>query len=181
MPDQQTQDWIKQWRDAISGTWAGKDSMDSGYAPVRKSLIEDFQRQREGAGMSADQAATQAGAFGGDRQALLKSQLINDVNRNETSALANLGMSEADRKWQQITQLLGLMGAGSQVGGSTTTQKTGGNLLGDLLGIAGTVGGFALGGPAGAAVGGQVGNKVGGSGGSRGIYGSRPGTSYYGG
>lgn len=53
----------------------------------------DFDRQRAGAMTGAAQAATQAGAFGGSRSGVLQAQALNDVNRNETSALAGLRMS----------------------------------------------------------------------------------------
>lgn len=146
-PDGQTMDWIGQWRDAISKLNPG---VDAGFGDVRKTLEETFARQRAQAGNAAGGAATAAGAFGGDRHGIMEAELVGDVNRSEASSLASLGLSEAQMKWAQIMQKLGLMGAAAGVGGMKTTSKSGGNLLGDILGLGATAGGMFLGGPAGA-------------------------------
>lgn len=191
-PDAGTMDWIQRWRDAISGVGGGLgipglpggfDVPGGNYDEVRDIIRETAGLQREGAGTAANQAATGVGAYGGSRHGILQGQLIGDVNRSEREQLASLGMSEADRAWNQIMQTLSMMGGASQVGGNVTTNKTQGNALGGLLGLGTTIAGIP---GIGSIFGGggnefEFGNAPQGAGGSGGIYGSRPGTSYYGG
>ncbi len=149
-PDDRTQDFINQYRNRLTGL--DPAAGDYGYDAARKALVSNFDRQRGLAGVNANQQATAAGAFGGDRHAILQAELMGGVNRDETNALASLGMSEADALWSRIMGQLQLMGDASRLGGMKTRNHQSGNLFGDLLGAGLTIGGMALGGPAGAAV-----------------------------
>ncbi len=154
-PDDKTKGWIDQYRTRIAGL--DPAAGDYGYGAARDALQQNFDRQRGLAGVSANQQATAAGAFGGDRHAILQAELQGGVNRDETNALASLGMSEADALWGRIMQQLGMMGDASRLGGMKTSSHQSGNLLGDLLGAGLTIGGMAIGGPAGAAAGSAIG------------------------
>lgn len=92
-----------------SGTLAGRlgqdfdpSSIQSFMDPYRKDVIAGqrglFADQRGQAGLAAKDLATSAGAFGGSRSALLESSMVGDVNRQESSTIANLlsgGYSQA--------------------------------------------------------------------------------------
>ena len=75
----------------------GPDSFRAFMDPFQREVIDgvrgDFDRQREFASTAGAQAATSAGAFGGSRQAVLQSRLLDDVNRNEVNALASLDLA----------------------------------------------------------------------------------------
>lgn len=62
---------------------------------------------------------------------------------------------------QFLARVTGTAGSAGQTG-TKVTPVAGSNTLGQVLGIAGTVGGFMVGGPAGAAIGGGLGSAIGG-------------------
>jgi hypothetical protein len=80
----------------------------------------DFDRQRQQVGLQADEMATKAHAFGGNRAGLLRSVGLGDVNRNEAQTLAGLryqGFGDALRGAQDERNFMlaaaqGLGGAG---------------------------------------------------------------------
>ncbi|HET7111723.1 MAG TPA: hypothetical protein VFI41_12700 [Gemmatimonadales bacterium] len=102
----------------------------------------EFDRQRTQAGLSAADMATKAGAFGGDRSAILQAQLVNGVNQNEASTLAGIDYQNQNDQWQRLMQLANLAGGGAQWGGSTQTQQMPGNPFGTIAGLAATAGGL---------------------------------------
>lgn len=168
-PDQNTAQWQDLWRKSIAGalggltgnsaltSYAGDFGKGFGlpdYSGVRANLMSDFDRQRAQAGMTANDLATKAHAFGGSRSAVLQSNLLNDVNRNETNALTGLDVQANQEQFQRLMQLLGLAGGAAGVGGQVNQQQMYRNPIG------GAIGGAAAGsqfGPIGAGVGGIIG------------------------
>lgn len=123
----------------LGGAAGGVTAPNQGnvYGTAQDALKANFDRQRLLAGRTANDYATQAGAFGGDRAALLRAAGLGDVNRQESEVLANLGITQQNEQWNRIMQLLGL---GTFGGGSTTSMTQPGSGLGGLLGAGMTVG-----------------------------------------
>lgn len=109
---------------------------------LKDQMRAEFDRQRTQAGLSANDLATKAGAFGGDRASILQAQLTNDVNRNEASSLAGLDYQSQQDQWNRIMQLAGLAGGGASWGGSTQTQQMPSNFFGTLAGLGTTAAGL---------------------------------------
>lgn len=124
-------------------------------SPFQSEVVDatraDFAHQREAALNAGRAAATQGSGGRGSRAAVLQSQLLDDVNRAEASALARLrerGFGLANQlalqgRASNIGQLMSALQAGAgAVGptGQTTTQSTSGgglvNTLKDLAGVA---------------------------------------------
>jgi hypothetical protein len=113
------------------GSQTGLGNIGDYYNPFQQDVIagvqSDFGRQRDLANMSAADQATRAGAFGGSREAVLRANLMGDVNRNEGITLANvrnLGfenaagrlMGERERMLQSgIAGLGGMAGVGQAI------------------------------------------------------------------
>jgi hypothetical protein len=108
------------------GSQTGLGNIGDYFNPFEQSVIggiqSDFGRQRDLAGMSASDQATRAGAFGGSREAVLRANLMGDVNRNEGITLANfrnLGFENAAGRLmgerERMTQS-GLAGLGGMAG-----------------------------------------------------------------
>lgn len=151
------------------GSQTGLGGIDAYQDPYQQQVIggvqADFDRQRLGATNAARAEATRAGAYGGSRASLLQASALGDVNRAETSTLANLrsqGFNQsADRllaERQRQTnlgfgglrylddraqaQLQGLL-PGLQYGNRTTTKQLPYNDFKDLLGLGiGAIGAF---------------------------------------
>jgi hypothetical protein len=92
--------------------------MDPYQQQVIGGVQADFDRQRTMAGNAAADMATKAGAFGGSREAVLRSEALDGVNRNEAATLANLrsqGYGDAMNRASAFGgQLAGLGMAGMQ-------------------------------------------------------------------
>lgn len=156
-PDGATSNWQDIWRRTLAGAAGsafgipGLENYAGGFAPnmglpdygaVTDATKANFERQRGFAGQGADDYATKANAFGGDRAAIFKATALDDVNRNESEALANLGLQENQDKWSRFTQLMGLFGGAANVGGTTTTQSMPSNPLGQVAGAVTTFAGL---------------------------------------
>jgi hypothetical protein len=146
---------------------------------VINPMLQQFQQQNQGLMSGVDSNATAQGAFGGSRNGVAEGSALaqNQMNQNQqlgnleyqgfgaatNQALqqANLGMG-ASQSLQNLgaqnAMLPGQILAQGQGGptGSTTTTQASSNPWGALLGLAGTVGGAALGGGAGADIGSQI-------------------------
>lgn len=167
----------------------GLGGIDAYMNPYQNDVIAgvnaDTQHQLGVAGVQAGDLATKAGAFGGDRSAVLQANMSSDINRNSLNTLANVRSSGFENAVQQLMQSrqmqgqyglagLGIMGqaqgmrqsalqplaAGVGPYGMTTSTSTPGDPWGFWGGLAGTVGGAMIGGPAGAAVGGKIGGSI---------------------
>ncbi len=182
--------------------------------PYQQNVIDQlghgYDRQREKAALGSNDAATVAGAYGGDRNALVTGERQGALDAQQMSDTAgllqsgyngamdragqsvNLGMGQGNnfqpymqeqRDWSLRNAGVMKEGiSGMPYGTSTSTPTKGGGLFGKILGGGLTLGGMLLGGPMGAAAGSAVGNAVQGGGGSSApsYAGNRPGTSYYG-
>lgn len=135
-PDAKTDSWIDLWRKNITG--AQGDLANPAYAGVRSNMQSDFDRQRQMATLQGNDLATKAGAFGGNRSAVLNAGLQGDVNRQETSALSGLDLQQNQEQFQRLMALLGLQGQAAGVGGQTQTQTMPGNGLAGLGGLLAT-------------------------------------------
>ena len=86
---------------------------DAFMNPYEQQVIggvqSDFDRQRAMAARSAGDLATQAGAFGGSRSAVLQGEMSRDINMNEAQQLANL-RSSGYLNAQNMAANLGLTG-----------------------------------------------------------------------
>jgi hypothetical protein len=117
--------WINQYGQTAQGlagnldfaSQTGLQGLDQFMNPYMDSVIagvqSDFDRQRALAQNAAADQATRAGAFGGDREAILRANALNDVNRNETQALSGLrsqGYTDA------VNQLLAQRGLSANLG-----------------------------------------------------------------
>lgn len=127
----------------------GLEGIEQFFNPFQQEVIGgvqgDFDRQRQQAEVSARQQATQSGAFGGSREAVLNAELQGGVNRNEASTLANLrqgGFNQAaqnlfgQRRFAGNLGLAGLQGLAG-VGGQQGQQQ-----FQNLLGLRGAIGPF---------------------------------------
>jgi hypothetical protein len=141
-PDKATYDW-QQLSRQIAAAMAGGlgfKGLEGAAGGITSPGMPDYQQQiarqaemqRGQAGLMANQAATQAGVFGGTggRGEVLRSGLLRGVNEGEQMA-----MTQADQaRWQQALALMGpFLGLGS-IGGQTTTQQMPGNTFGGILG-----------------------------------------------
>lgn len=157
------------------------------FDPFQEQVVEatrgEFTRQRGLAGVAANQQATAAGAFGGDRAAIERGARIGAIDRAETSQIAGLlsggfrdardvafAQNERNRQINQAASREGLfreqkaleflnLGLGP-VGTTVNTTTTGevdaqGNPIGGA--ISGAIGGAAVGGIPGALIGGVIG------------------------
>lgn len=141
-PDSVTQQWIDLWRNRISQGFG--DLQNPAYAGVRQNMQNDFDRQRAMATMQGNDLATKAGAFGGNRSAILNAQLQQGVNQQETQALSGLDLQENQEQFQRLMALLGLSGQAAGVGGQITQQQMPSNPFGTLIGLAGAAGGLGF-------------------------------------
>lgn len=149
-PDAGTQQWQRYVRGLLTNL--GNQTLGAGgiglpdYDKQLGQLHENFGIQRDAASAAANDLATKAGAYGGDRAAILQSQAMNDVNRAENQAVTNLGITQNNTQWDRIMQALAAMQGGFTGGGSTTQlTQPGGSLAGGLLGLGMTAGGLGLG------------------------------------
>lgn len=156
--------------------------MDSVINPLKAQWAQTDAGTQSG----VDSQATAAGAFGGSRSGVAEgtAQAQNNMNENQqigdlenqgfsqatqqALSAANLGMG-ASQSYAQLGQNNALLpgqilsgGYGQQTGSTQTTQASS-NPWSAILGLAGTVGGAALGGPMGASVGGSIGSDIAGS------------------
>ena len=139
--------------------------------PYLSQMNPFFAQQRQQAVEGANQQATLAGAFGGDRSQIGAAVAGNQADQTQ-AGFNYQGFLEAMQRAQNAAQMgFGAIGAGaflpqlyqqgqlnllgSAIGpyGQTQTQQMYNDPLSQLLGLGATVGGFALGGPAGAAAG----------------------------
>jgi len=107
--------WMQQYMQKQQGLAGGLDFANSQFSgdqlnpymnPYNSQVVDatrdEFTRQRGLASNSANSMATGAGAFGGSRSAVLQANMLGDVNRNETSTIANLHAGGFDRMLQQL-------------------------------------------------------------------------------
>lgn len=90
--------------------------------PYQQSVLDsiggDFNQIRQHATLNADDAATKAGAFGGDRHAVMLGEQLGQIDRAQGDTMAqfrNSGFNDAMGRAAQATQL-GLGAAGQQYG-----------------------------------------------------------------
>lgn len=188
--DPQTQAYIQQMRRAATqagqgyqpyqqagalglGALTGQPGAQAQFMnPYLSQLNPFFQQQRAGAVEGANQQATLAGAFGGDRSQI--GALLAGNQADQTQAQFNYqGFQDAMQRASQAANLgFGAIGAPTALQGAAmgpygqtnvTTQQT--DPWSQLLGLGLTAGGFLLGGPGGAAAGNQIGRQLGGGGG----------------
>ena len=162
----------------------GLNGIDAYMNPYQNDVIAgvnaDTQHQLGVAGVQAGDLATKAGAFGGDRSAVLQANMSSDINRNSLNTLANVRSSGFENAVQQLMQSrqmqmnagmsgLGLMGQAqgmrqsalqplaTGVGpyGNTQSQTTPGDPWGWLTGAALTGAGALTGNPGMMTAGGQ--------------------------
>lgn len=98
---------------------------------MKSNIRSNFDLQRQNATLSANDLATKAGAFGGNRSAILQSQLTNDVNRNEANALQGVDQEQ----FQRLMSLMGLAQGGFGTPGSTQSTTMPSNPWGTALGL----------------------------------------------
>lgn len=142
----------------------------------------EYDNLRAKAQVGTNQQATMSGAFGGSRHAIASGARLGEIDRAEGSQISDLyntgynnaltqgvAYSEHQRQLQEQQmqeplfrqqQAMQFLNMGMGPTGSTTTQKTSGNLVGDLAGL-GMIGASFFGGPAGAADAGAVGGAGG--------------------
>ena len=109
---------------------------------LKDAASANFAQQRGQATMAANDLATKAGAFGGDRAALLQSQMLGDVNRNEASTLAGIDYQGQQDSYQRLMGLLGLAGQGASMGGYSQSMSMPSNPWGSVLGLGALAGGL---------------------------------------
>lgn len=156
-PDAQTAQFQDLFRKTIAGSLGGLTGNQAlmDYAggsfnglglpdpnALKNAARQNFALQRGQATMSANDLATKAGAFGGDRAAILQAQMLGDVNRNESQALSGIDYQNQQDQWSRLMGLLGLAGQGASIGGTTNTQTMPSNPFGTVLGLATTAGGL---------------------------------------
>ena len=191
-PDAASAPYIQQMRqfamNAAGGMPAGSlftggitpEQISAAMSPFMGNVISgvrgEFDQMRQGAQMATDQAATQAGAFGGSRHAIAQGARLGELDRAQASQIANLlqsGYGQAVNLAQHNQALeqqklmepifraqtgLGFLNAGmGPVGMNSTsvqTQPTNKNVMGSALGGASVGAAF---GPWGALAGGGLG------------------------
>ena len=153
---------------AGAGMQMGLGGLDQYLSPYLDEVIgsarrDIFDPQRDAASLRANDLATKAGAFGGDRSAILQAEMLRDVNRNEASTLSGLresgyqnavnqllserarvgglGLAGAQGLFglgqygdQRMQQALQALLAGFPGGGMTTAQNTFTNPFANILG-----------------------------------------------
>ena len=119
----------------------GLGGIEQFFNPFQDQVIagvqSDFDRQRQLVDQGAQQQATQAGAFGGSREAILRAQGLEGVNRAESSALSGIragGFQNAAQQFLQQQQLSGALGLGG-LGAFGQGLGIGGNLFGQQFGV----------------------------------------------
>jgi len=141
--------------------------------PYLSSLNPFFAQQRQQAVEGANQQATLAGAFGGDRSQIGAAVAGNQADQTQAGFNYQAFLEAMQRAQSAAGMGLGAIGAGaflpqmyqqgqldllgSAIGpyGQTRTQQMYRDPLSQLLGLGTTIGGLALGGPAGAAAAGS--------------------------
>jgi hypothetical protein len=107
-----------QFNDALKfGAQTGTEGVEKYFDPFQKEVIggvnANYDRQRAQAGVAAGDEAVKADAFGGSREAILRGQMMGDVNRDEASTVAGL----KSQGWQQaLMALMGDRGRAAQFG-----------------------------------------------------------------
>jgi len=105
----------------------------------------DFDRQRQIAQMMGAQQATQGGAFGGSRGAVLQGQMLGDVGRNEAQTLAGLrygGFGDAAQRLMADRQMAANLGLAGFQGQGLLGQQMAQNRMASLAGMQGAIGPF---------------------------------------
>lgn len=146
---------------ALGGQLQGQQNTQANTRAAAQNAMQQFN------------AANQQNASAGNANLQQQANAINTQNANQTSA-ANTGLANERTKYNaqvpetvfqnQMQKNAGISNQYNQ--NANLSQAQGGqnaNLLGGLLGTAGTVIGGMYGGPMGAAVGGQLGSSIGGS------------------
>lgn len=158
----------------LRGVTSGLGGIEQYMNPLESGVIDavrgDFNTQRGTVDRAAADMATRSGAYGGDREAILRANAMRDVNRNEMSTISGLrmgGYENAIRALMQDRNLmaqLGLagagglgalaqMGAGGMQAGLTPTSTTNRQQMDDpnwwqqILGLGSTLGGMGAFGP----------------------------------
>lgn len=129
----------------------------------------EYDHLRGLAGVDANQQATQQGAFGGSRHAVMQGARMGELDRAQTSQIGGLlnrgyqdarGFAEHQRQLQQQQlqeplfrqqQALGFLNMGLGPHGTSTTQPMQGNPFGSAIG--GGLAGYGVAGPWGAGIG----------------------------
>lgn len=117
---------------------------------MASAVDDEYSRRLSGASLSDDAQADVALRGAATRQMTDDSTLQNALGRRRTSLRAAYSSLSSQEAVEELRRKLEEEKKARQA-----------KLYGDILGIAGMIGGFALGGPAGAVVGGGIGNYVG--------------------
>ena len=167
--DPGTARWIEAYRQqaaSAQGPGTGLGQVQDYMNPYQQNVVQGIQTEgNRQLGLVNNQAASMAtaqGAYGGSREAVLRAQMANDVNRNTQNAVANANATGyqnalgASQNYQQMQANFGLSRLGAMQGGftptsQTMTQEQQQSLWPQLLGAATGIGGMLLGGPAGGA------------------------------
>lgn len=178
--DPGTKAYIEQYRQraaAQPGYQTGMQGIENYSNPYQQQVIgqiqEEGNRQAGFANLQAADMATRAGAYGGSREAVLRAQMMGDVQRQTGQNVAQYsasGYEDAANRMMQERQFganLGLGQLNAMQGGFTPTSQSGtetmtqsSSLFPQLLGAGLGIGGMLLGGPAGAAVGSSIGRSL---------------------
>ena len=118
-------------------------------------------------GATAEEAADVGGSMANQLRQQYMQMLMGEAQAGRNLALG-LGQLELGESGQQIQKY------GIDVGAKQAAQAQKGSFWRDLLGAAGTIGGFLIGGPGGAALGGMAGSTLGGNVGGGGSLQSAP-------
>jgi hypothetical protein len=178
--DPGTRAYIEDYRrraQALPGYQTGMQGIEAYQNPFQQQVIGQIQaegtRQAGFANMQAADQATRAGAYGGSREAVLRAQMMGDVQRQTGQNVAQYtasGYEDAANRMMQDRMNAANVGFGNLNalrGGMTPTTETQtmeqkSSIWPQLLGIGMGIGGMALGGPPGAAAGYQIGSGLGG-------------------
>lgn len=162
--DPQTRAYVEAYRNRALNQptyQTGLDGLDRYMNPYLGTVIGNVQREGDRQASMASQygadQATRAGAYGGSREAVLRGQLIGDVNRNTQNTIGTLsaqGYSDAvnqllsDRQFaanngiNQLNALTPGFTPTSQTQTDTMTQRS--SLLPQILGLGAQIGGGLL-------------------------------------
>jgi hypothetical protein len=141
----------------ISAPTLSSTDLSSYMNPYQQSVINstlsDLGRQQQIADTNAQSQATQAGAFGGSRSAVLQNLTDDSLDRTAASTLANLNQSnyaqaqsaaqsDLNRQMQaaQLNQSAGLQGAGLNLNAANALGNLGNTQLSQALQQAGAIG-----------------------------------------
>lgn len=105
--------WATQGGRGMSALGGDQNAINSFYNPFQQNVVDrtvgDFGRLNEGVMSSVNDAATQAGAFGGSRHGIATGTALADMNRTGQDTLAGL-------RYQGFNDAMGRAGAAANLG-----------------------------------------------------------------